>query len=812
MPVLSIEFDDDITIPDNILSLKQEEWVIILNSLSEILQKHEEVISKTSIEELKSSLKDKHKEKITKLQHIINNKQEEIQDLRVKISSEVDRIRRENEENIAKERAENEEKTKKHIANVLYNIEQDYKRELEYKNSNISTLQKELERCSLSIDQLKSYYDKELKNKELTIKQQLANQYNSERVILEKELEAVRISSKKNIDSMKESINELQNNYDEKLNSMKENLSIELKTQYEHENNMLQQELTRQQLAAERYKQEKLERELLLSNEIVELKDLYDKKLSSVKENITSELSAQQQSDKKLYEIQLSQLKTSLSHYEKEIESIKTSYDSQYKIEKQQLIQELADSKRHLLKTISEKQLVEQSYDEVKSYYETKLSSIKELTMKELMERFDAEKKAYDREISLHKAAIEQMRIDKMELNNLYKTSLSTANSTQIILSELKDKLISNKKTAQEKGEEGEEHVDMLLRNPRYSDALLTDTSGQGGLGDRFFKWKKIKCLIEVKNKKPLSLDDMTKFTSNIKTSLYPEKRINCALFISLKTNNFPKKTMESIQIEYESGIPVVYLYLETDIMLYSAICLLDKMLSIDINNNEQVDNLKKYYIRYHDSLAEDILLLDKQIKERTKEVAVLSRRRDKLQCEIIEVKQNLHLCIDGIINDNDNDNDNNQDCDATDPDGKAELDQSIEEKKQELNDIIINTLKPQPPKRPPTYKKTTVAISDMPKEEANKRLLDIITIDVYQKIKEFKRQHNRLPDRHEMMHKQNRILTDNELRKITNIHKTSRVVEFVMKFCKENYPDDQETPFINYDFKLLKEKKPADE
>jgi len=106
-----------------------------------------------------------------------------------------------------------------------------------------------------------------------------------------------------------------------------------------------------------------------------------------------------------------------------------------------------------------------------------------------------------------------------------------------------------------DKGDKGENIIRQVLIN-NYNDASIVDVSGNAHSGDIFFLYNSLKCLIEVKRKKMVTSEDIVKFLSDIETQ---RSNINCALFISLESQNIPKKG--SFCIEVINNIPVLYMY-----------------------------------------------------------------------------------------------------------------------------------------------------------------------------------------------------------------------------------------------------------
>src|SRR5690606_23491181 len=108
------------------------------------------------------------------------------------------------------------------------------------------------------------------------------------------------------------------------------------------------------------------------------------------------------------------------------------------------------------------------------------------------------------------------------------------------------------------------EMVMNMLRKDRYVDNTeRIENMTAGHKADIRFDWKSLKAIIEVKNKNILTKEDNLKFERDIVESLQSSDPVNCALFVSLKTNEFNfRRCHDNLQLDMYNGIPVIYLYL----------------------------------------------------------------------------------------------------------------------------------------------------------------------------------------------------------------------------------------------------------
>jgi hypothetical protein len=155
--------------------------------------------------------------------------------------------------------------------------------------------------------------------------------------------------------------------------------------------------------------------------------------------------------------------------------------------------------------------------------------------------------------------------------------------------------------TNEEKGTAGEQSIVRILQTTsRYESAIITDTSGETARGDIYFYWKHLKCLIEVKNKKTLTLQDIEKFIRDIKDTIESSRQINCALFISLQTDLFPGRSREPIQFDIIEDIPVIYIHMNNPEMIHYAIACLDNIVKFSNNKTDDNDKLRNYFKGYY--------------------------------------------------------------------------------------------------------------------------------------------------------------------------------------------------------------------
>jgi hypothetical protein len=97
-----------------------------------------------------------------------------------------------------------------------------------------------------------------------------------------------------------------------------------------------------------------------------------------------------------------------------------------------------------------------------------------------------------------------------------------------------------------DKGNKGENKIQEILKS-FYNHSSIKDTSGKSSMGDFHFSIpSSIICLIEVKNKKYVEEEDVTKFVFDMN---HNKSKVNCGLFISILSEHIPTKG--SFHIEF---------------------------------------------------------------------------------------------------------------------------------------------------------------------------------------------------------------------------------------------------------------------
>ncbi len=262
-------------------------------------------------------------------------------------------------------------------------------------------------------------------------------------------------------------------------------------------------------------------------------------------------------------------------------------------------------------------------------------------TIKILEERLLSERTNTSRELNkvIESYATEMKNLydknkDKDQMNNITFINKFDQQSSAInnIIEELKPIKKYFVGTNDEKGKGGENRIEqILLQNARFTDAIITNTSKQADEGDMHFAWNKMKCIIEIKNKKILTKDDITKFRNNI----FSSNNANCGIFVSLITHHFSSIMRDYIQFDLVDHKPLVYIYLQKNEDLDYAILSLSHILNKSKDNSSTIDDFIIYLNKYTTLLKTLLVNLETRKKKITVELKQIHK-------EIILYEQEL--------------------------------------------------------------------------------------------------------------------------------------------------------------------------
>ena len=228
-------------------------------------------------------------------------------------------------------------------------------------------------------------------------------------------------------------------------------------------------------------------------------------------------------------------------------------------------------------------------------------------------------------------------KINTLELNNTnlqYLIQSNKQSDSEFIKSQISDIKTSLQPVLKfygednySKGKAGEQTIiNYLNQNDRFTDAIITDKSKTAESGDIYFRWNKMRCLIEVKNKKLITIDDVNKFIRDIELS----DNINCGIFVTLQTAIIPGKSRDVIQFDIIKNIPVIYTFVSSPKDINYAISCLEKIMSFTINSDDNIKCLLTYFTSYYNDVQANIKDIEGAIVQNKKDLKKLTKKLDK--------------------------------------------------------------------------------------------------------------------------------------------------------------------------------------
>lgn len=352
--------------------------------------------------------------------------------------------------------------------------------------------------------------------------------------------------------------------------------------------------------------------------------------------------------------------------------------------------------------------------------------------------------------------------------------------------------------TNEEKGSLGEKSIrDILINDPSYKEAIINDTSSSRALGDFIFKWRTLSCLFEIKNKKTLTLEDMNKFARDIRDSASSTFHVNCGVFVSIHTNNFPSRTRETIQLDYIDSIPVVYIHAPPpSTSVTSAIILLDKVLSIAAASSEtssSINFLQQSIRQHYNFLLSNKKDIEKEITTHKRAIVSLTKKLN----EIINMIDSLDTL--SFIHQNNQNNHVNNQTNNTDDKSSSSSDDDIR------SDIIYKFIElTKKLKKYPSLEELQSSLSitkntidsfggyrQITLDAIETHLYENISVEVVDAFNSYIADKDITSITRKQLEK-DRVITQYLFQKILTVVKVPNIVETIAEFCSayhENYP-----------------------
>lgn len=502
------------------------------------------------------------------------------------------------------------------------------------------------------------------------------------------------------------------------------------------------------------------------------------------------------------------ELKKERDAYKKNIDEAVELEKNRYKQLQNNYQQELQDctNKINNIKTElkEEKEQAKKKYQERIDYYkmsfQEEIKRLNDIIINDKKE-FLQEKEQLNNKISL----LEEQILQTLNNNNTSVQQFINENITRHTLDlSSQIKLISDPilkfygGTNMEKGNLGENFVENLLKDNTFSDAIIEDVSGKTGAGDRLFKWRKLKCLIEVKNKRKLTKDDMEKFTRDV-TSSAESLNINSGIFISLLTNEYPGRSREIIQIDFINNVPVIFIYVTDQNQIIYALTCLEKLINTDTDNTKEVKMLANYFVNYKNYVSESQKNTEKMIQLRERELKYLRRELENYNSVLDDLEKN-YSCVIKIIDPSaapDRIDDLYEEENKPAPQEKFDMNDA--DAKNKLLDIIINNL---------LLNKSIYAndllnqlsltrdafekfggYKNLIRDAKYKYLSEQINDDIVNKIIEYKKQNNNFPSRENII--KLKIISERDYKKINKVLKVKKLIDVINEFVRQKEAAD---------------------
>jgi hypothetical protein len=353
-----------------------------------------------------------------------------------------------------------------------------------------------------------------------------------------------------------------------------------------------------------------------------------------------------------------------------------------------------------------------------------------------------------------------QFNKEKSSLIELYEERLKNSKADNDNIGFLVNSLNENLKpiykfysgTNMEKGNLGEKYIlNVLSNNAYFKDAIIEDTSGQTSKGDIYFKWKKLKCLLEIKNKDYITKEDIAKFKKDVSLSSNSLYEVNSAILISLRSDNFYGQNRENIKLETINGIPHLYIYLKNNDNIEYALSYLEFIIDNKVDHSENNSVLLKYFRDYYNIVNLSIKNYEGKISTCEKELKKLYKEYNSYKDELKKIEPNLFL-IDKV--------EIIKEEKKTEPNPEPILfDQDYYDKEKIKKAYINSVLKNQ----------EIASIDEKVIEEAKADFLaKNITPDIVSLFKNYKDQHGGYPERKEAIRL--KLIKDHVIRKIGKI------------------------------------------
>lgn len=383
-------------------------------------------------------------------------------------------------------------------------------------------------------------------------------------------------------------------------------------------------------------KKNKEDNVLLLQRQEASISDKYAQEFELYKKKLTES-----------HRLQMRYVEDELNVLQNEKKNIKFMLENEIT---ERLTKDFTFEKKLLEKEIESVKRTEQFYLDKVETYKSELCKLQNSVNSIIKDTKAEMENLYQNEINATKAEHNKLRNDvelikketKAEMEKQYQSKIESLqkvieeyNSSNVkLISECREssKLISDQVkdslkpilkmyvgSNEEKGTAGENLIANILRSDRYTGSTVYDTSSQTARGDLLFKHKHLRCMLEIKNKKTITKDDVEKFERDVRESINSENTINCAMFVSLQTDQIYGKPKDIFQVDFINGIPVIYMYITTPTDIYYSVSCLEHIVKSTLSTSEENLILIKHFKAYYNNIKsmQDYFFNMIQIKQR---------------------------------------------------------------------------------------------------------------------------------------------------------------------------------------------------
>ena len=556
------------------------------------------------------------------------------------------------------------------------------------------------------------------------------------------------------------------------------------------------------------------------------LEEECEKRISDIKSSSIAKMrDLEEECEKRISDIKSSLQTRFVKDKSEEIDYINKCYVNQIKDLKDQLakmrnIEEVYENKLSEQRTLIQCRISKDKEEEL-----TYINNKYEMQIKELKEFYSKLTNDLREEADRKRIALEKELAEKTTLNDTFLQSHMNNTSLQEQLEDIKRVAMKGNEAVlshgnkfeqltslltpvakfysgsnSDKGNGGENIIhNILLSSENYNDAIIEDVSGQTASGDIYFAWRQLKCMIEVKNKKTITKEDMSKFERDV-TELSNNKKINCAMMISLQTNIFPSQTRNYIKLSIIENTPVIYSYLSNMNDIHYAIsCLEQVVMSNAVANNRSIKMIT-YFLNYYEYMKSSQNNLEKTITNKQRELKGLFKQLETVN-KSLEGMTHDYISVSSSLaqpQEENTDEDTPQNTNETisiDEDEKVEkLDLTNE--KQSLNTIIHTIINRSILGKSistsslislfnitPSYLEKLGGYKRLVLEAREKYTASIITKPIVEKLISYKKENSSYPSRAFIT---KNIITDSSLRKLAKVVKTKTILEYIFDYCEK--------------------------